>query len=115
MGRFRLARPAQSDLDTILTTSAERWGIDGRRRYGMLLAAAMRKAASEPDGPLTQTRGDLAPGLRSLHLRHARLDVPDASVRKPVHILYYRVVGPDLIEVVRVLHERMEPSEHFRR
>jgi plasmid stabilization system protein ParE len=28
-------------------------------------------------------------------------------------VLYYRVVTPDLIEIVRVLHERMEPSRHL--
>ncbi len=30
-----------------------------------------------------------------------------------VHVLFYRVVRPGLAEIVRVLHERMEPSRHF--
>jgi toxin ParE1/3/4 len=30
-----------------------------------------------------------------------------------VHVLYYRVLAPGLIEIVRVLHERMEPSRHL--
>jgi plasmid stabilization system protein ParE len=29
-------------------------------------------------------------------------------------VLYYRVLVPGLIEIVRVLHERMEPSRHVR-
>jgi hypothetical protein len=33
-------------------------------------------------------------------------------VRRPVHVLFYRVVRPGLVEIVRVLHERMEPSRH---
>jgi toxin ParE1/3/4 len=37
----------------------------------------------------------------------------EARVRGPVHVLYYRVVRPDLVEIVRVLHERMEPSRHI--
>jgi toxin ParE1/3/4 len=52
------------------------------------------------------------PGIRSFHIRHARGDDPEAKVGKPVHILYYRVIEPGLIEIVRVLHERMEPSRH---
>ena len=32
---------------------------------------------------------------------------------RPVHILYYRIIQPGLIEIVRVLHERMEPSRHL--
>jgi len=113
MARFRLAQPAQNDLANILATSAERWGTEGRRRYASLLAAAMRVVAANPEGPLTQARNELSPGLRSLHLRHARVTPPQAKVKKPVHVLYYRAIQPGLIEIVRVLHERMEPSRHF--
>ena len=113
MARFRIAQPAQSDLTNILATSAERWGTDGRRRYALLLAAAMRTVAANPEGPLTQPRNELSPGLRSLHLRHARVNAPPAKVKKPVHVLCYRATQPGVIEIVRVLHERMEPSRHF--
>ena len=115
MARFRLSRPAQADLAHILATSAERWGTEGRRRYAALLAAAMRRVASDPNGPSTRSRPDLLPTARSFHLRHARPDNPAARVKSPTHILYYRVVSPDLIEIVRVLHERMEPSRHMPR
>ena len=67
MARFRLAQPAQNDLANILATSAERWGTEGRRRYARLLAAAMRVVAANPEGPLTQARNELSPGLRSDH------------------------------------------------
>ena len=113
MARFRLAGPAQADLANILATSAERWGTEGRRRYAILLAAAMRIVAADPEGPLTQARKELLSGLRSFHSRHARAEAPQAKVRKPVHVLYYRAIQPGLIEIVRILHERMEPSRHF--
>src|SRR5213593_594970 len=96
MARFRLARPAQIDLANILATSAERWGVEGRQRYAAVLVAAMRQVAAEPEGPLTRKR----PELRS-------------DVRRPVHVLYYRVAGHSVIEIVRVLHERMNPSRHL--
>jgi toxin ParE1/3/4 len=113
MARFRLSRPAQADLEHILAASAQRWGIEGRRRYATILAAAMRKVAATPEGPTTRARAELAPGLRSFHIQHARGGDPNAKVRRPVHILYYRVIAPELIEIVRVLHERMEPSRHL--
>ena len=50
MARFRIAQPAQSDLANILAISAERWGTDGRRRYALFLAAAMRTVAANPEG-----------------------------------------------------------------
>jgi toxin ParE1/3/4 len=30
-----------------------------------------------------------------------------------MHVIYYRVIQPELVEIVRVMHERMEPSRHL--
>jgi toxin ParE1/3/4 len=110
MARFRLARPAQTDLAGILATSLERWGTEGQRRYATILTTAMRVVANEPQGLFTRDRAQLQTGLRSFHLRHVRADEPGATVRRPVHVIYYRVIQPGLVEVVRILHERMEPG-----
>jgi len=114
MPSYRLARSARADIGRILAVSAEQWGSEGRRRYAALIAAAMRKAAGDPIGAITRDRGELWTGLRSFHLRHARGKDSELKVRKPVHILYYQVIGPDLIRIVRVLHERVEPGRHLR-
>jgi len=73
----------------------------------------MRKVAADPLGPTTRERNDLAPGIRSFHNRHARSTEAAGRVSRPVHILYYRVIGPELIEIVRVLHEHMDPARHL--
>ena len=112
MARFRLSRQAKADLTRIFATSAERWGVEGKRRYAVLLAAAMRKVAADPEGPTTRDRAELAPGVRSFHIRHARVGDPNAKVGRPVHILY-RAIAPGLIEIVCVLHEHMEPSSRL--
>ena len=67
----------------------------------------MRKVAADPDGPETRDRAELLRGLRSLHIRQVRRGGPGPMVGRPVHVIYYRV-----IEIVRVLHERMEPCRH---
>ena len=113
MARFRLSLLARADLAQIIATSVERWGIEGKRRYSALLAAGMRKIAAEPEGPTTRNCVELSRGIRSFHLRNARTGRVEAQVRRPVHVLYYRAVGPGLVEIVRVLHERMEPSRHI--
>ena len=113
MARFRLAHPAQIDLANILATSAERWGTDGRQRYAAVLVDAMRQVADEPEGPLTKKRTELRSGIRSFHVRYARPSADAAKVRRPVHVLYYRVAREGASEIVRVLHEKMDPSRHL--
>ena len=113
MARFRLARRAQADILNILTESATRWGIEARRRYEAVLSSAMHNVAANPEGSMTRSRANIGPELRSYHLRHARQEASGRRVRRPVHVLYYRVVAPGLVEIVRVLHERMEPSAHL--
>ena len=113
MARFRLARPAQIDLANILATTAERWGADGRHRYAAVLAHAMRQVADEPEGPLTWNRNELRSGIRSFHVRSGHRSADTAKVRKPVHVLYYRVAQNHVIEIVRVLHEKMDPRRHL--
>jgi toxin ParE1/3/4 len=111
--RFRVARRAQTDLMIILGDSAEKWGAEASRRYGVALMRAMRQVASDPEGRLTRPRPDLRPDLRSFHLRHARQNGRQSAVKRPVHMIYYRVVEPGVVEIARILHERMEPARQF--
>jgi toxin ParE1/3/4 len=78
-----------------------------------MIASAMRQVASDPDDAATRSRSELLRGLRSFHLRHTRADGLAPTVKKPPHVLYYRTIRPGFIEIVRVLHERMEPTRHI--
>jgi len=113
MARYRVSLPARADIARILLTSDENWGSEGRRRYSAQLVAALRQAAADPEGRMTRDRGELLRGLRSLHLRHVRIGDPGARMKAPVHNLYYRQIGPGSIEILRVLHERMDPRLHL--
>jgi len=62
---------------------------------------------------VTRAHDELLPGVRSFHVRHAKRMKRSLSVKSPVHMVYYRVIRPGLIEVIGVLHERMEPSRHL--
>jgi toxin ParE1/3/4 len=114
MARFRLSRPAQMDIANIFATGTRQWGVEAERRYAVVLASAMRQVAADPEGRVTRGHGDLLPGIRSFHLRHARVDDPGSRVRRPVHVLYYRAIEPEVIEIFRVLHERMDPARQIR-
>src|ERR1041384_110502 len=98
MGRYRLSEPAEADIAAILRTSAELHGKDARIRYRACLTAAMRRVAANPSGRSTVDQAELLPGLRSLHVRHSRHESREAPVSAPVHVIFYRVVEPGMIE-----------------
>lgn len=113
MARFRLSDPAKADIASILRTSAARHGGEARLRYRGLLVAALRRIAADPQGRATRDRNDLLPELRSLHVRHCREESREAPVGDPAHVVFYRAAAPGLVEILRVLHERMEPGQHM--
>jgi toxin ParE1/3/4 len=113
MPRYRLSDPAKSDIAAVLRSSETLHGADARTRYRALLTAALRRIAAEPLGLLTVDRSELSAGVRCFHIRHSRNESREAPVGEPVHVIFYRALSPDLIEIVRVLHERMEPSRHI--
>jgi toxin ParE1/3/4 len=109
MASFKISLAAQDDLETILASSEQRWGVDARKRYASLLIAAIRKIARDPSGSATKARDDLEPGFRSLHIRFAGRR---GLVQQPVHVVFFRTKGIE-VEIVRVLHERMDPLTHI--
>jgi toxin ParE1/3/4 len=113
MPRYRLSDPAKADIAAVLRTSETTHGTEARIRYRALLTAAMRRIAAEPLGLSTVDRGELSAGVRSFHIRHSRTESREAPVGDPVHVIFYRALSPGLIEIVRALHERMEPSRHI--
>lgn len=112
MARYRLSDPAKDDVAAILQRSEELYGKEARIRYRACLTAAMRRVAVDPEGRSTADRADLDSGVRSFHARHSRNESREAPVANPVHVIFYRIVQTGVVEIVRVLHERMDPSRH---
>ena len=111
--QYRLTASAKADITALLKESALRHGQDARDRYAALILAALRRVAKAPEGRSTAARPDLRPDIRSFHIRHSRNDSHEEPVGNPVHVIFYRAIEPGLIEIVRVLHDQMEPSRHM--
>jgi|SRR6185312_14135431 len=111
--RYRLSEPAKADIAAILRRSEKLHGKQARIRYRACLTAAMRRVAADPEGRLTVDHAELHPGIRSFHIRHSRDESREAPVANPVHALFYRVIPSSGVEIVRVLHDRMEPQLHL--
>ena len=96
MSRYALSPRAQEDLSEIWDYSAERWGFDQADSYLRLLQRAIEAVAADP------RRGtsceEVRPGYR---------EYPAGS-----HMLLYRQSQAG-IDIVRVLHGRMDFERHL--
>lgn len=98
MDEIRFTRKAVEDLSDIWNYTADMWSERQADTYYRLLIASCRKLA----GNLVlfgQEYKDLGTGIYGF------------KVNK--YIVFYRIVVDEGIEVVRILHERMDLSNRF--
>jgi toxin ParE1/3/4 len=96
MTRYRLSPRAQTDLAEIWDYTAERWGAEQAATYIRRIESSVEAAATEP------TSGTACDHIRAGYRK----------LRSGSHVLFYRV-GEDGIEVMRILHQRMDFEQHF--
>ncbi len=115
MADFRISAAAQADIVELLARTHERFGELARSRYEHLLVTALGDLAVDPDRIGTVKRPELGEGVRSYHLRHSRDRArhENGIVRRPRHLLLFRLARPDLIGIGRVLYDAMELERHL--
>ena len=96
MARYRLSHAAARDLAEIGRYTQRRWGVQQRRVYLGRLDARMDFLVDHREAGVV--RDHLRPGYRSFH--------------EGRHLIFYCATA-DTIEVIRVLHERMDVHRHF--
>jgi toxin ParE1/3/4 len=80
------------------------FGSRQARAYQEVLIEALVELAGGPDVSGSIARDDIRPGLRSLHVTRGR--------RRGRHFVVYRVAQPNVIEVLRILHDAMDLARH---
>lgn len=107
--KLRRSPPARADLKEAFRYSRAEHGDTGLRRYRALVETALQDIVADPFRLNSRDRPELARGVRSYHIRHSRDRSPEARVRVPCHVLYYRVT-PHAVTLLRVLHDAWEPQ-----
>jgi len=113
VARYRVAPAARADIADVLRYRNSRFGSAARQRYLALIGTTFEAIANQPERIGSHARNELAPGLRSFHLRHCRTQIAYAGINRPRHIVFYRVGADRVIDIVRLLHESMEGSRHL--
>jgi toxin ParE1/3/4 len=103
--RVVLGSEAEKDFVRILGYTSDIFGPRQAAIYETTILAALADLDSGPEVLGSVARDDLRPGIRSLHVaRHGR---------RGRHVIMYRVTNPELIQVVRILHDAMDLARHL--
>ena len=103
--RVRLGGAAELDIANILKWTTENFGPRQSRIYRDTLVRAIGELADGPDVAGSKARDEIIRGLHTLHVaRHGR---------RGSHFLMYRVATKTTIEIVRILHDRMDLQRHI--
>jgi toxin ParE1/3/4 len=94
MTGYRLTPAAQRDLASIWDYTVERWDLGQAETYLNEIRAAVERIADDPG------RGRHCDEIREGYLRYAIGS----------HLLFYRTNARGGVDVVRILHQRMDPT-----
>ncbi|MFE6925923.1 type II toxin-antitoxin system RelE/ParE family toxin [Nocardia sp. NPDC057663] len=98
MTRYLLTPAAQTDLHDIWDYTEKIWNAEQADTYIRRIQAAIETAAATPG--VGRACDEIRPGYRKL--------AAAAS-----HVIYYRINADDDVEVVRILHQRMDVDSHL--
>lgn len=115
MLRVVISPAAARDMESILARSREQFGAAARKRYVTLLERAIRDVSDDPDRAGCMRRDEIAPGVRTYHLMFSRERAARSAaqrVKRPRHLLLYRVQPDGQLELGRVLHDSMDLDRH---
>jgi toxin ParE1/3/4 len=96
VGKYILSAHADADLVGIYEYTLSTWGADQFHIYRKHVEAALHAIAANPALRGSKKRDDILPGCRFYRVEH--------------HYIVYRVVG-NMVQVARILHERMHFEE----
>ena len=102
----RLVAVSERDYLEVIQRSAQDFGPLQAEVYAQTLALALD--ALRENGPLTigvKPREDIGAGIFTLHAARFK--------RKASHFLVFRVLEIRTIEVLRILHDRMDLARHI--
>lgn len=96
MSRYRLTPAAQRDLSSIWDFTQGRWDVRQAETYVTEIRATLERIADNPG------RGHTCDEIRVGYRRY--------SIGS--HLIFY-VKRPDGVDVIRILHQRMDPTRHL--
>lgn len=89
---YRISVNAAEDIEQIWLYTVDNWSVEQADRYVNLIFDEMEYLADNP--------------VAGKDLTHIRKDYRSSKVKS--HLIFYRLVEKNDIEIIRVLHQRMD-------
>ena len=99
MKSFTLTLKARADIKSIYIYTQKRWGKDQRKIYAKQFDDALHMLADNPE--IGKECDFIKPGYKKF---------PHVS-----HIIFYRAASDEEIEIVRIIHKRMDARTQLER
>jgi toxin ParE1/3/4 len=97
MGTFQLTNKAKQDLKSIAAYTQKKWGKEQRRVYLKQFDDVFYLISKTPD---------IGIGCDYIKIGYRKFPVT-------THVVFYRLISESEIEIVRVLHKRMDARPIF--
>ncbi|MBO6168375.1 MAG: type II toxin-antitoxin system RelE/ParE family toxin [Bacteroidales bacterium] len=99
MAKYDITKEAAEDLYRIWEYTVDTWSEKQADTYYTLLEAGMNEVADAPER-IGKHYDEIYPGLRAYHVRR--------------HMLFYILQDSGRVLIVRILHEKMDYTRHFK-
>jgi toxin ParE1/3/4 len=90
--QYKLSSKAKSDLINIWEFTLDNWSIDQADKYYSLIVDKIHDICKRPD--LGRTYNHIRKGYWGINIKS--------------HIIFYKIAEEGIIEVIRILHQRMD-------
>ncbi|GHU29669.1 hypothetical protein FACS1894152_8000 [Bacilli bacterium] len=94
---FHLTKKAYEDLKDIASYTSKTWGIGQRAIYLKMMDTAFHELSDNPQ------RGIKIDEIRRGYFKY----------RVGRHLIFYRLVSDDDVQIVRILHQTMDIESHI--
>jgi len=111
---LHITADAAADIDDILVSSEDRFGLRVAEAYRGLLVTAFKDLVRDPSRQGVASRAGTRSGVLLYHLRHSRNRAAEGigRIARPRHLVAFRVTAT-AIEVLRILHDAMDLPMHL--
>lgn len=94
--------------------TVQEFGGRAALRYDALIKQALKDIAADPERPGSTIRPEIMiEGARTYHISFSRTRVTGTRVKRPRHVLLYRLRSEGVIEVFRIFHDSRDLALHL--